>query len=78
MQGTDSGPRAHLGRGSEPIGGANSSTPSSITLNFFACSYLSSSLAAQGAEFFLLKNVLLIVAAWEALPEGLGMTTTYL
>jgi hypothetical protein len=35
LQGTDSGPRAHLGRGYEPADGANSSTCSSVILNFF-------------------------------------------
>jgi hypothetical protein len=33
LQGTDSGPRAYLGRGCEPTGGVNSSTPRSIILN---------------------------------------------
>jgi hypothetical protein len=33
-QGTDSGPRAHLERGCEPTGGANSLTPRLVTLNF--------------------------------------------
>jgi hypothetical protein len=34
LQGTDSGPLAHLGRGYEPAGGANSSVSRSVILNF--------------------------------------------
>jgi hypothetical protein len=34
LQGTDSGPRAHLGRGCEPAGGANFSAPCSAILIF--------------------------------------------
>jgi hypothetical protein len=33
LQGTDSGPQAHLGRGNEPAGGTNYSTPRSV-INF--------------------------------------------
>jgi hypothetical protein len=35
LQVTDRGPRAHLGRGCEPAGGANSSVPRSIILTFY-------------------------------------------
>jgi hypothetical protein len=73
LQGTGSGPRAHLERDYEPAGGANSSKPHSVILNFllgsWSDSYLSKSLAAQGPKKNLLKNILLIVAPWEALPE---------
>jgi hypothetical protein len=55
LQGTDRGPRAHLGRGSEPTGGANSSVPHRVILNLLLDNYLSRSLAAQGPE----KNLLL-------------------
>jgi hypothetical protein len=34
LQGTDSGPRAHLGRGCEPAGGANFLAPRSVILIF--------------------------------------------
>jgi hypothetical protein len=34
LQGADSGPRPHLGRGCEPAGGANFSAPRSIILIF--------------------------------------------
>jgi hypothetical protein len=34
LQGTDSGPWAHLGRGCEPAGGANFSAPRSVILIF--------------------------------------------
>jgi hypothetical protein len=34
LQGTDNGPRVHLGRGCEPTGGAKSSVPHSVILNF--------------------------------------------
>jgi hypothetical protein len=34
LQGTDSGPRAHLGRGCERVGGANFSAPRSVILIF--------------------------------------------
>jgi hypothetical protein len=34
LQGTDSGPRAHLGGGCEPAGGAKFLAPRSIILNF--------------------------------------------
>jgi hypothetical protein len=34
LQGTDSGPRAHHGRGSEPTGGANISFPALLFWNF--------------------------------------------
>jgi hypothetical protein len=33
LQGTDSGPRAHLRRGCKPAGGVNSSVPRLVTLN---------------------------------------------
>jgi hypothetical protein len=57
QQSTDSGPRAQLRRGNEPTGGANSSAPCSVILNFSLGSYLSSSLAAQGADFFNEKRL---------------------
>jgi hypothetical protein len=34
LQGADRGPQAHFGRGCEPIGGANFSTPYSVILIF--------------------------------------------
>jgi hypothetical protein len=34
LEGADSGPRAHLGRGCEPAGGANFSAPRSVILIF--------------------------------------------
>jgi hypothetical protein len=34
LQGTDSGSRPHLERGCKPVGGANSSTPLLVILNF--------------------------------------------
>jgi hypothetical protein len=36
LQGANRGPRAHLGRGYEPAGGANFSTPRSIILSFYS------------------------------------------
>jgi hypothetical protein len=50
LQDTDSGTRAHLGRGYEPIGGANSLTPHSVIFNFYFGNYLFRSLAAQGPK----------------------------
>jgi hypothetical protein len=37
LQGTDRGPRAHLGTGCEPASGANFSAPRSVILNFLLC-----------------------------------------
>jgi hypothetical protein len=50
VQGTNSGHRAHLERGSESSGGANSSTPRLVILNFSLGSYLCKALAAQGPK----------------------------
>jgi hypothetical protein len=61
QQGTDSGPRTHLGKGNKPIGGATISLPRMAILNFYPSSYLSRSLATQGPKKFSLKNILLIV-----------------
>jgi hypothetical protein len=36
LQGADRGPRAHLRRGCEPVGGANFLTPRSIILSFYS------------------------------------------
>jgi hypothetical protein len=41
LQGTDSGPRAHLGRGCEPAGGANTSFPRSAFLKLDLDNHLS-------------------------------------
>jgi hypothetical protein len=62
LQGTDSGPWPHLGRGNELTSGATISPPYAAILNFYLGSYLSRSLAAKGPENFPLKNALLIMA----------------
>jgi hypothetical protein len=36
LQGADRGPRAHLGRACEPVGGANFSAPRSVILSFYS------------------------------------------
>jgi hypothetical protein len=36
LQGADKGPRAHLGRGCEPAGGANFLTTRSVILSFYS------------------------------------------
>jgi hypothetical protein len=36
FQGADRGPRAHLGRGCEPVGGSNFSVPHSVILSFYS------------------------------------------
>jgi hypothetical protein len=69
LQGIDSGPQAHLGRGNKPKGGATILPPHVAILNFYLGSYLSRSLAVQAPKKFSLKNVLLIVVPWEALLE---------
>jgi hypothetical protein len=57
--GTDSGPRAHLGRGNEPAAGANYSAParlSTLCLAVEAISFIFTSLVVQGPEKTFTKN----------------------
>jgi hypothetical protein len=56
LQGTDSGPQAHLRRGCEPTGGANTSFPHSAFLKLDLDKHLSRSLTVQGPKKISLKK----------------------
>jgi hypothetical protein len=77
VQGTDSGPRE---RGNESAGGANSSMPRSVILNFLlgsgSDSYLSRSLAVQGLEITFTEKRPAHSGPMGGLARGLEMTTT--
>jgi hypothetical protein len=64
-------PRAHLGRGSEPVGGANCSAPHRVTLTLLLDNYISMSFSsARTRKNLLLKNVLLIDTELEDVDGG--------
>jgi hypothetical protein len=75
LQGTDSGPLAHLGSGNKTIGRANIYFPRLAFLRFYFDNYLSSSLAAQGPKKKSVEKHTAHSGPLGVIARSLGMTT---